>query len=473
MLNKRTKIVATISDEKCEQEFLRELHDAGVDVVRLNTAHQNFEQSQKIIKNVRAVSERMAILLDTKGPEIRTTVTAEPIELKAGDTIKIKGAKSGKDSSRALLYVNYARFVWDVPVGASILIDDGELELVVKQKRANVLVCEAIDDGVIKSRKSVNLPGVSLHLPSLSPKDKEYILFAIENNLDFIAHSFVRNKKDVLAIQKILDKHKSKIKIIAKIENKEGVDNIDEILDHVYGVMVARGDLSIEISTEEVPLVQKMLIKKCIARQKPIITATQMLHSMINNPRPTRAEVSDVANAVMDGTDAIMLSGETAYGMHPLKSVQMMSKIAMTIESQRQLPETLSFIEGPNKLVNYLARATVRIAEQTDAKEIIVNTDSASSAELIAAYRGKVPVFAKCVDQQRVRELALTYGVNAHVVQPMTAHQLLKQILSKLVKKGKLKQSDLVIYLGSDLETKATANFMEICEVSKYVKEEK
>jgi pyruvate kinase len=472
MPNKQTKIVATISDERCSQEFLRELHDCGVDVVRLNTAHQSFEQSEKIIKNVRAVSERIAILVDTKGPEIRTTHVDEPIELKIGDTIKIKGTASGKNSTRELVYVNYDKFVNDVPTGASILIDDGELELLVKQKRGGTLICEAVDNGVIKSNKSLNLPGVSLRLPSLSKKDKDYILFAIEQNLDFIAHSFVRNKQDVLAIQKILDKHHSEIKIIAKIENKEGVDNIDEILDVVYGVMVARGDLSIEIPTEDVPLIQKELIRKCIVKQKPIITATQMLHSMINNPRPTRAEVSDVANAIMDGTDAIMLSGETAYGQYPVQAVKMMTRIATATESKRQLPETLPLIKGANDLTNQLARSAVHTAVSMKAKEIIVSCNSGLTAELIAAYRSNAPIFIKCLDARRMRELALTYGINAHLVEP-GHNQRLKQTLERLIKKEKIKKTDTIIYLGNNLDGEDNANFMEICEVEKYIKTNK
>lgn len=470
MINKRTKIVATVSDRSCTPEFLRQIHDAGVDVIRLNTAHQTPKDTLKVIKDARQVSERLALLVDTKGPEIRTTEVKQRIELKKGETIIIKGCSGDKVSTRDTLYVNYPSFSRALPVGTSILIDDGEIELVVQKKKVGSLVCKAKDAGEIGSKKSINVPDVHINLPSLSKKDKEYVLFAIKHNVDFIAHSFVRNKQDVLAIQKILDKHNSQVKIIAKIENKEGVDKIDEILDHAYGVMVARGDLAIEIPAEQVPQVQKDLIKKCIARQKPVITATQMLHTMIKNPRPTRAEVSDVANAIMDGTDAIMLSGETAYGEYPLEAVQMMSKIAVATENNVLLTCGIPVFPSDNKITSYLARSAVELSQQLGVKEIMVSSKSGFSASLIASYRGTVPIFVKCFDDRRMRELALTYGVNAHLVKPTPSKQLRKQVLSRLVKKGKLKKTDLIMHLASDIDAQSTANMLEIGEVGKYVK---
>lgn len=469
MIDKKTKIVATISDLHCEVDFLRQIHDAGVDVIRLNTAHQSPEETLKVVKNVRQVSERMALLVDTKGPEIRTTKVDKKFTIKRGETIAIKGSPQGKVSGPELLYVSYGRFVKDVPIGSSILIDDGEIELVVQSKRSGKIIAKAKNSGEIGGNKSVNVPGVHVSLPSLSKKDKEYIMFAIKHDLDFIAHSFVRNKHDVQAIQTILDKHKSPIKIIAKIENQEGVDNIDEILDQAYGIMVARGDLAVEIPAEKVPLVQKELIKKCVVRQKPVITATQMLHSMIKNARPTRAEVSDVANAILDGTDAIMLSGETAYGDYALEAVRMMSKIALSVEPKTALPAILPIFMNDNEITAHLARAAVRLSQELDIKEIMVTSRSGFSASLIAAYRGRVPVFVKCFDLRRVREFALTYGVNAHLVKPGPSRQLLRKVLTTLVKKNKLKMSDSIIYLGSDLRGEVAAIFLEVGQVSKYV----
>ena len=333
-IKKKTKIVATISDRRCDVPFLTELHRAGMDVVRLNTAHQSPEESLKVIQNVRRVSDHIAIMVDTKGPEVRTTKVAGEIVLAKGDRIALRGGPE-KESTREGVYVSYRDFVNEVPLHSHVLIDDGYLDLFVQEKTGDALLCEAMNDGRIEGRKSVNVPKVNFRLPSLSEKDKGYVRFSIEQDVDFIAHSFVRNKEDILAIQAMLDEQKSAIKIIAKIENQEGVDHIDEILDHAYGVMVARGDLAIEIPYERIPGIQKMLINKCISRRKPVIIATQMLHSMIRNPRATRAEVSDIANAIYGKTDAIMLSGETASGQYPLEAVTTMATVAAEVEKSR------------------------------------------------------------------------------------------------------------------------------------------
>jgi pyruvate kinase len=324
---KHTKIVATISDKRCEVEFLDSLYKAGMNVVRLNTAHMMEEGLAKVVNNVRAVSDRIGILMDTKGPEIRTTILKEAIAFQMGDTIKMIGNPDA-ETTRECIYVSYKNFVHDLHIGDDVLIDDGELELKVIEKQTDYLVCEILNDASLGSRKSVNVPGVRIKLPSLTERDRLNIQWAIENNLDFIAHSFVRTKQDVLDIQRILDEQNSPIKIIAKIENQEGVDNIDEILDVTYGIMIARGDLGIEIPAEKIPGIQRVLIRKCVEAKKPVIVATQMLHSMIQNPRPTRAEVTDIANAIYYRTDALMLSGETAYGKYPLEAVQTMTKLA-------------------------------------------------------------------------------------------------------------------------------------------------
>ena len=313
---KHTKIVATISDQRCDVEFVRSLYNAGMNVVRLNTALMMEEGLNRVVTNVREVSDRIGILMDTKGPEVRTTTASEPIPFTTGETVKIMGDPD-KETTHDCIYVSYRNFVGDLTVGSDVLIDDGDLELKVIEKHDDYLVCEVENDATLGSRKSVNVPGVRINLPSLTDKDRKNILWAIENDLDFIAHSFVRNKQDVLDIQHILDEHKSPIKIIAKIENQEGVDNIDEILEVAYGIMIARGDLGIEVPAEKIPGIQRVLIRKCVEVKKPVIVATQMLHSMIKNPRPTRAEVTDIANAIYYRTDALMLSGETAYGKYP------------------------------------------------------------------------------------------------------------------------------------------------------------
>ena len=310
---KQTKIVASISDRRCSVDFIRQLFLAGVNVVRMNTAHASHDGLREIIKNTRKVSKHIGILIDTKGPEVRTTATDQPIEYKTGERVKIYGHNT-EDTTHDTVNVSYENFIDDVKVGDHVLFDDGELDMLVYEKDGDSLCVEVQNDGKLGSKKSVNVPGEHIDLPALTEKDKANILLAIEEDIDFIAHSFVRSKEDVLAVQRILDEHNSEIKIISKIENQEGVDNIDEIIEASYGIMIARGDLGIEVPIERIPGIQRMIIKKCIEAKKPVIVATQMLHTMINNPRPTRAEVTDIANAIYYRTDALMLSGETASG---------------------------------------------------------------------------------------------------------------------------------------------------------------
>jgi len=321
MNRKRTKIVATISDKKCDPGFIKELYDAGMDVIRINSAHLDIDGALRIIKNTREVSDKIAIILDTKGPEIRTTLCDSPIQLIKGNTINIIG-DPGKKCTNEAIYVSFDAIASEIPIGSMILIDDGDLELKVLKRKGNALECIIENDGMLGSRKSVNIPGAKIRLPSLTAKDRKFIEMASANGVDFIAHSFVRTRQDVIDVQSVLDKYKSPIKIIAKIENQEGVENLDDILENVYGIMVARGDLAIEIPYEKIPGIQKMIITKCIISRKPVIVATQMLHSMISNPRPTRAEVSDIASAIYSQTDALMLSGETANGRYPVEAVK-------------------------------------------------------------------------------------------------------------------------------------------------------
>ncbi|WP_131839104.1 pyruvate kinase [Acetobacteroides hydrogenigenes] len=464
---KKTKIVATISDRRCDIEFIRQLYEAGMDVVRLNTAHQTPEDSTRVIENVRAVSEKIAILVDTKGPEVRTCKMKdeENIVVKHGDKLKFKGDSNGL-SFGDTVYVSYNDFVKDIPVGSSILVDDGELAFLVIDKNDEYLFCESQDNGTLKGKKSVNVPGVQVKLPALSDKDIDFIHWAIDNDIDFIAHSFVRNKHDLMAIQRILDEKNSNVKIISKIENQEGVENIEEILNYSYGIMVARGDLGVELPAEQIPVVQRKLIRAAMQMRKPVIIATQMLHTMIDNPRPTRAEVSDIANAIYQRTDAIMLSGETAYGKYPIDAVKTMSRVAVEIEKHLNPEEEISYIRVNNEITAQLARSAVKASLSLPIKAVIIDTNTGRTGRYMAAFRGKLPVFAKCYKKRVVRELALSYGVYSEYFSPRESRdEFIRDAVKIVSDKGKFNPEDLIIVVGGSFGKNSGASFMEISNV--------
>lgn len=465
MQKKHTKIVATISDQRCSQDHIRELFEAGMNVVRLNTAHQDLEGSKKVIDSVRNVSDEIAILIDTKGPEIRTTVARDPVEVVTGEMMEIIG-DPGMACIPGRLSVTYPGFVHDLSIGNRILIDDGDIELIVESKTEKSLVCRVMSPGFIKSRKSVNVPEVSVNLPPLNEKDKDYIDFAVENDVDFIAHSFVRRKEDVQAIQSILKERQSKIKIIAKIENQEGVDNIEEILNHVYGIMVARGDLGIEIAGEKIPGIQRMLINACIRRKKPVIIATQMLHTMIEHPRPTRAEISDVANAIYTGTDALMLSGETAYGLYPVEAVGMMTRIALQVESSRESAgATISSID--NEIAAFLANTAYHASKNLNTSAVVIDTLTGRTGRYMAAFRNRNPVFAACYSPRVMREMALSYGIYPFYMDPKeNTDNFKRSVVSYLLEQGELAPSDRIIVVGGSFGPRKGATFLEISKVS-------
>jgi pyruvate kinase len=461
---KKTKIVATISDLHCDVNFIRQLYENGMDAVRLNTAHQTVHDTIKVIQNVRQVSDKIPIILDTKGPEIRTTPSDYKVDVKKGGYINFMG-DSSKSSTPDCIYVNYDLFVNSIQTGHKILVDDGEIEFEVIEKKGNTLLCRATNDGVVKGKKSVNVPAVKFQLPALNAKDIEYIELAIKQEIDFIAHSFVRNSEDVISIQQILDRSQSSIKIIAKIENQEGVDNIDEILPHVYGVMIARGDLAIEIPYEKIPGIQKMLINKCIDARKPVIVATQMLHSMIVNPRPTRAEVSDVANAIYSKADAIMLSGETASGQYPVESVSTMARIALEVEKSRGDIHVTPMLVMSTKTSAYLSKSAVEATLELDCKAIIADTSTGRTIRNVAGYRGRKVVFAQCYDRKVVRELALSFGVYADFISEGKTHNFITKALTSLLERKLLQKSDKVVVLGGNFEWTQSASFIEISTV--------
>ena len=470
MNRKRTKIVATISDKHCEPEFIKELHDAGMDVIRINSAHLSIEGALHIIKNVREVSDKIAILIDTKGPEIRTTVCDNPIHLKKGNRINIIGDPEKKSTGEAI-YVSYRTFSSDIPLDSVILIDDGEIELKVGKKIGNALECIIENDGILGSRKSVNIPGVKINLPSLTEKDKTFIEMAAKYEIDFIAHSFVRSKQDVLDVKAVLSLYNSDIKIIAKIENQDGVENLDDILDNVYGIMVARGDLAIEIPYEKIPVIQKMIITKCIISRKPVIVATQMLHSMINNPRPTRAEVSDIASAIYSQTDAIMLSGETANGKYPVEAVRTMTKVALEVERNKEKFLDIPFLRVTGEISAYLAKVAVKTAFRIGARGIIADTTGGRTIRDMASYRGINLILAQCYSERTMREMALSYGVYAsYQERKKSVDEFITIALRNLVKTHNMKDDDIIVVLAGNFSGGSGFSFIEVGSVQ-YLKD--
>ena len=470
-MKKRTKIIATISDQRCDVEFIRSLYEAGMNAARINSAHVTTESAAKVVENVRKVSDRIAIIIDTKGREIRVTGMAPGFEtgikVSRGDMIRIKGSETNEPSNNEVVYVNDSSIYKDVPVGAAILIDDGELEMEVTEKKDDELICRVKNNGVIKPRKSVNIPNVPINLPSVTERDFEFINWAIDMDIDFIAHSFVRKKEDVLAVKKIIEERNSTIKIISKIENQEGVNNIDEILDETYGIMVARGDLGVEIPAERIPGTQRFLVNKCIESKIPVIIATQMLHTMISNPRPTRAEISDVANAIYQRVDAVMLSGETANGDYPVEAVETMARVAAEVEKDHSNPNIeMNLVRINNEITAQLCRSAVRATLNLPVKAIVIDTLSGRTGRYLAAFRSQKPVFAVCYRKSVMRHLAISYGIHAIYSEPSINHEgFLLSILYYLEEKKWLSKEDLIVVLGGSFGAAKGASFMEIGNV--------
>ena len=410
---KKTKIVCTLGPASENEETLRELIKNGLNVCRLNFSHGSHEEHKGRMDLVKKLREELnmptAILLDTKGPEIRTGKFDVPeVFLEEGQTftITMKDVMGNKE----ICTVSYKGLANDVKPGDTILIDDGLVGLTVKEVNNDNIVCEVQNSGIVKNHKGVNVPGVKVNLPAITEKDRSDIEFGIEQGIDFIAASFVRKVSDVLAIREILEENNAEhIKIISKIENQEGVENLDEIIEVSDGIMVARGDLGVEIPTEEIPVVQKLMIKKCNEAGKPVITATQMLDSMIRNPRPTRAEVTDVANAIYDGTDAIMLSGETAAGKYPVEAVKTMATIAKRAEeTMRNRRDKINKSKNVTDAISY---ATCTTAMDLEARAILSSTASGHTARMVSKFRPDCPIVATTSNESVRRQLALTWGV--------------------------------------------------------------
>lgn len=468
---KQTKIVCSISDRRCGQDFLRKLFFAGMNVVRMNTAHATPDGIREIISNTRAVSPHIGILIDTKGPEVRTTGLVDKyketgISYKTGDVVKIFG-RPEMDSSHDIINLSYVDITKDVRVGDHLLFDDGALDMEVMENTGPMLIATVRNDGVLGSHKSVNVPGRHIDLPAITEKDRRNILLAIDQDIDFIAHSFVRSANDVKAVQSILDEHGSDIKIISKIENQEGVDNIDEIIEASYGIMIARGDLGIEVPLERIPGIQRDIINKCIRAKKPVIVATQMLHTMINNPRPTRAEVTDIANAIYMRTDALMLSGETASGKYPVEAVETMSQIAeqAEIDAHRQGHVPHPLYDGIEQR-EYLAKCAIESTEYLGVKGIITDSKSGQTARHLSAFRGPTPILAICLMDKTQRWLNLSYGVIPVVQkQQVSADYQFYAAIRMLKQKGYVGMDDKIAYLSGTFDGKGNTTFLEINKV--------
>lgn len=469
---RKTKIVCTIGPASENVETLTKLIENGMNVARLNFSHGDYEEHGSRIDNIRKVAKKcgksIGILLDTKGPEIRThTMENRGIQLTKGNELKISMTKVVGTPEK--ISITYAGLVQDVSIGSKILLDDGliELEVMTIDEEHNVISTKILNDGTLNDNKGVNVPGVPVNLPGMTSKDEKDILFGIEKDVDFIAASFVRRASDVWEIRELLEKNRAThIHIIPKIENQEGVDNIDEILKVSDGIMVARGDLGVEIPAEEVPLVQKTLIKKCNAYGKPVITATQMLDSMQRNPRPTRAEASDVANAILDGTDAIMLSGETAAGMYPVEAVQTMNNIAsrieMSIDHKAILSKRIKHIE--HNITDAIGQSVAHTAYNLDVNAIIAPTESGHTARMISKYRPKAPIVAVTGNEAVSRRLTLTWGVYPHTGKhATTTDDMLDLAVEESLKTNIVKHGDLVVITaGVPVGEAGTTNLMKI-----------
>jgi pyruvate kinase len=456
-MEKKTKIVCTMGPNENDPAVVEKLIRAGMDVARFNFSHGSYDEQAKRIAILKAVRQKMgvpvAMLLDTKGPEIRTG------KLKDGKAVTLKEGGEFRLTSRAVegneecVSVTYENLPHEVRRGNSILIDDGELELRVEAVEGEDIVCRVLNGGELGEQKGINIPNVHINLPDITEKDKEDIVWGIAQGFDIIAASFVRSASAVREIRELLAAHNSDIPVFAKIENKEGVANIDPIIQEADGIMVARGDLGVEIAVFEVPPIQKMIIEKCNLAYKPVITATQMLDSMIRNPRPTRAEVTDVANAVYDGTDAVMLSGETAVGKYPSETVTMMASIVRN--SEKYYDETKYIAHRKMDLTadvsSAVGLASVRTARNVGAAAIITPSASGRTARLISNFRPKMPIYAVTPNDWAMRRMMVCWGVHPMLGKIETSSGAIAASAVTAVKEaGYIQKGDKVVVTAGD-----------------------
>jgi pyruvate kinase len=472
---KRTKIVATIGPASESEIIMRKLFEYGVNVCRLNFSHGDHDEHKARIDTIKKLRQEMnlpiAIMLDTKGPEIRLgKFKKDQIKIQKDQEFILTTREIEGDEN--IVSVSYKGMPNDVSVGDIILIDDGLIEFRVVEIRDTDIIMKALNSGVLKDHKGVNIPNVSINLPALTERDVEDIIFGIENGIDYIAASFVRRASDVSEIRKVLeDNNGVNIDIIAKIENQQGLDNIDEILAAADGIMVARGDLGVEVPTEEIPLIQKELIRKCNIAGKPVITATQMLDSMIRNPRPTRAEVTDVANAIIDGSSAVMLSGETAAGQYPVEAVKTMYNIAVTTENALKFEEIskLRTMESEITTTNAISKATVATAQELGAKAIITATSSGYTSKAISKFRPRAPIIAVTTNESVLRKLSLVWGVIPMLSrQSESTDEVIELSVKTALDAGLVKEGDLVVITaGIPVGVAGTTNMIKVHTIGK------
>ncbi len=466
---RKTKIICTLGPSTEDEKTLRELMIAGMDVARINMSHGTHEEHRLKIEKVKKLRREMdmpvAILLDTKGPEIRTGNFPEKIMLEAGQEFTLTTEECIGDNKHC--FITFSGLPADVDEGTKILIDDGLIEMVVKSKTETEIVCKVINGGPVSSHKGINVPNVTLSLPFLSDRDREDLKFGIEQDVDFVAASFTRNANDINEMRAELEKNGGgDIRIIAKIENNDGVKNIDEIVRVSDGIMVARGDLGVEIPIAEVPIIQKMLIRKTRNSDKPVITATQMLDSMMKNPRPTRAETTDVANAIYDGTSVIMLSGETAAGAYPVEAVKTMADIAVTTENN------IDYIDRFNKLdmnerpdvTSAISHATCTTAHDLGASAILTVSKSGSTSRMLSKYRPECPIISGTPSEKVWRQTNMSWGVCPIMIEEKdNTDALIDHVIDVAQKKGLLKNGDLVVLTaGVPLGVSGTTNLMKV-----------
>ena len=468
---KKTKIICTLGPNSDNPDIMRGLAENGMDVARFNFSHGSYSEHKarlELLKQVRKEVDRpIAALLDTKGPEIRTGLLKDEkkVILQEGQEYTLTTREMEGDEH--IGFINYAGLVEDVVPGNKILIDDGLIELEVKEVKETDIVCTVINGGELGQRKGVNVPNVKIKLPALTDKDKEDMLFGIKNDVDFIAASFVRRADDINKMRKYLNDHGGyDVHIIAKIENREGVENIDEILAAAEGVMVARGDMGVEIPYEEVPVIQKMMIKKCVMAGKQVITATQMLDSMMKNPRPTRAETTDVANAIYDGTGAIMLSGETAAGAYPVEALETMVRIADRTE--QDIDYRKRFFARERKanpdVTDAICHATCTTALDLNAKSIVTVTQSGHSARNIAKYCPASGLICGATEEKVARQLSLVWGaVPIMLEKKKDVFELFDHALEVAEEQGYLEKGDMtVITSGVPIGVSGTTNMIKV-----------